>query len=182
MKLSNGVSTPDFEGQRIDGTRFRLSEYKGSKILLSFFRNGACALCNLRIRELIVQYHEFQLRRIKIVTVFESSIEDMEPFVGRQHPPFDLIADPDGKIYAMYGVESSEEKVKYVIENHLADQQIKDAANAGFPLTKQVGSNFNRLPADFVIGPDFTITRAHYSNIVIDHLPIEQILRNDLVS
>lgn len=174
MKLIPGAHAIDFEAQQIDGTIFKLSQYQGSKILLSFFRHGACAMCNLRIHELITHYDKFEQSKIKIVAVFESSIEDMVPYVAQQHPPFTLLADPEGKIYSTYGVESSEEKINYVIQNNIAEEQIKKAAEIGFPLTKQAGSNFYRLPADFLIDKDFTVLNAHYSNVLIDHLSIDQ--------
>jgi thioredoxin-dependent peroxiredoxin len=46
-------------------------------------------------------------------------------------------------------------------------------------LTKEEGSNFLRMPADFLIGPDGVVRAAHYAAYVWDHLPfacIEELL------
>lgn len=168
----------DFSAFTLSGETFKLSDYKGSNILLSFFRNGACALCNLRVHELIERFQDFENQNIKIVCVFESSREDMLPFVGEQNPPFVLLADPQGKLYDLYNVETSMEKINNVMKNNLADERIKEAAANGFQLTKQEGANFFRLPADFLINENFIIKKSHYSNQIIDHLEFDEIFEN----
>src|SRR5687768_10121964 len=107
MKLFQNQSAPDFVAETLEGKKVRLSDFKGQKILLSLLRNGACALCNLRIHELIK--NQDRLEGLKVLAVFESPKEDMLPYVGRQNPPFPLIADPKAEIYNLYGAESSPE-------------------------------------------------------------------------
>jgi len=176
MKITKPVPAFDFEAQTIDGKIFNLSDYKGSRILLSFFRNGACAICNLRIHELMALHDELNARGIKVVAVFESSIADMLPYVGQQHPPFVLLSDPQGKLYEQYGLESSEEKVNAVIKSNVAHDRIALAAQNGFQLTQQERSNFFRLPADFLIDENFVIRSWHYSDQVIDHMEVEVLM------
>jgi peroxiredoxin len=166
----------DFEATRVDGGTFRLSSYRGKRILLSFFRNGACALCNLRVHEMIQNWPAFVSAGIEVVAVFESSAEDMLPYVARQMPPFPLLADATGVLYDKYGVENSPEKVNEVISSGSAKERIVAAAEAGFKLTHQQGSNFFRLPADFLIDENFIIQRSHYSNQVVDHIDLESVL------
>lgn len=57
-ELSPGTFTPDFTFSRSDGSTQLLSVLRGRKVLLAFFRNSACALCNLRIRHFIRRYKE----------------------------------------------------------------------------------------------------------------------------
>jgi len=49
---------------------------------------------------------------------------------------------------------------------------VKEAAAAGFELTKEAGSNFYRIPADFLIDPDGIIREAFYSELVGEHLDL----------
>jgi peroxiredoxin Q/BCP len=170
----------DFTAKTIDGRDFQLSEYRGKKILLSFFRNGACALCNLRVHELIQHAEQFEVENIKLVAVFESTADDMLPYVGKQKPPFVLLSDPKGLIYDLYQVESSAEKVTAVMKENIANSRIEEAAAKGFQLTPQEGANFFRMPADFLINENFEIEISHFSNQIIDHLDINQILHSKM--
>ncbi len=175
MKLSTPTPASDFTVTTLSNQSISLSDFKGKRVLLSFFRNGACAMCNLRVHELNSRFQEFQQKNISILGVFESSREDMLPYVGQQKLAFELIPDPEGKLYELYRLESSEEKINRVIQSGLAEKRIKEAAANGFVLTPQAGSNFFRLPADFLIDENFVIQKAHYADMIIDHLPIDEI-------
>lgn len=168
---------PDFNATNIDGKAFHLSELKGKKIHLSFYRNGACAMCNLRVHELSLRQQEFDRAGIQIVAVFESPIEDMKPFVGQQPLKFTLLSDPSGKLYELYGVTNSPEKVNAVMASGSAHERVAEAARAGFNLTKQEGANFFRIPAEVLIDQDFNIVKVHHCNQLIDHLPIDEVLK-----
>jgi peroxiredoxin Q/BCP len=176
LKLKLNDVAPDFTLPATNGKMFNLSDYAGNRILLSFFRNGACALCNLRVQELINNHASLTKAGIKVIAVFESSVEDMLPYVARQEPPFLLLADPKGLIYEQYRVEISEEKIAKVMTENLAQEKIEEAMEKGFALTLQAGSNFHRLPAEFMIGKDFRIEKAHYTNFIIDHLPLGELV------
>lgn len=166
----------DFTATTIDGKTFTLSDLKGKKIFLSFYRNGACALCNLRVHEISLRQKEFDNAGITIVAVFESSVADMKPYVGKQKLSFTLLADPEGKLYEKYGVRNSPEVIQRVMTNHSADAAIKRADEAGYKLTQQEGSNFFRLPADVLINKDFNIVKIHHCDQLINHFPIDEVL------
>jgi peroxiredoxin len=180
MKLKSNETAPNFQLQSTEGTTVRLSDYAGSRIHLSFFRNGACALCNLRVHELIKNHDNMTKAGIKVIAIFESCLEDMLPYVSQQKPPFVLLADPSGSVYEKYGVEVSAEKIAKVMTENLAGEKIAEALENGFALTAQEGSNFHRLPAEFIIGKDFKIERAHYTDFIIDHLPIPELVEDIL--
>ena len=78
----------------------------------------------------------------------------MRHYVGTQDAPFALIADPFADLYTLYGVESSEAKLKRTMAMSTTQQRIAEAAAAGFRPTEEAGSNFLRMPADFFIGAD----------------------------
>jgi peroxiredoxin len=166
---------PSFETLDIFGNPISLESYRGKKLLLGFYRNSACAMCNLRIRHLIQRYPDWKANGLEVLAVFESPLENMLRYVGKQDAPFPIIADPAGKLYSLYDVEVSEEKVQRTMSREDMQQMIDEAANAGFPLTKEEGSNFYRIPAEFLIGPDLQIVQAHYGEYIYDHLPFEQI-------
>jgi peroxiredoxin Q/BCP len=166
----------NFTATTVEGKTFNLSDLRGKKIFLAFYRNGACALCNLRVHELSLRQKDFDNAGIAMVAVFESSIEDMQPYVGKQELGFTLLSDPDGKLYEMYGVKSSPELVNRVMTSGTANNRVAEAGKAGFKLTPQEGSNFFRIPADVLIDKDLNIVKIHHCDEIINHLPIEEIL------
>jgi thioredoxin-dependent peroxiredoxin len=167
----------DFTATAIGGKTFKLSDLKGKKIFLSFYRNGACALCNLRVHEISLRQKEFDKAGIQIIAVFESSVEDMKPYVGQQKLDFTLLSDPHGKIYEQYGIKNSPELVNAVIASGKAGPRAAEAEKAGFKLTKQEGSNFFRIPAEVLIDENFNIVKIHHCNELTDHLPLDEVLK-----
>lgn len=167
----------DFTATTIDGKTFHLSDLKGKKIFLAFYRNGACALCNLRVHELSLRQKDFDKAGIVMVAVFESSVEDMKPYVGKQKLDFTLLSDPEGKLYEMYGVKNSPELINQVMTSGSANERAAEAAKAGFKLTPQEGANFSRIPADVLIDKDFNIVKIHHCDQLTNHLPIDELLK-----
>jgi peroxiredoxin len=179
MGIAPGMRAPAFHAEDVSGRRISMEQFVGNPLLLSFYRNGWCALCNLRIHQLIVRYPMYQRQGLVAIAVFESPRKRILESVGRQHAPFPIIADPDGELYARYGVEVSEAKVNASGENPVVAEAVKEATANGFVLTPEEGSNFTRMTADFLIAPDQTVVEARYADYVSDHLPfavIEQYL------
>jgi peroxiredoxin Q/BCP len=175
MSIQAGSPAPTFHTEDIYGTTIDLQDYVDRMVLLSFFRNGACAICNLRIHQLITRNPDFQRRGLTILAVFESPRERVLESVAEQGAPFTLIADPGAVLYDLYGVETSEEKVAQTMQRSDLQETIQEAAAHGFQLMPEEGSNFNRMPADFLIGPDLIVRQAHYADYVMDHLPFADI-------
>jgi peroxiredoxin len=175
MKLHTGMLAPTFERSDLTGTLRTSRPAQDNLLLLSFLRNAACALCNLRVHELIEHYPEFQQRGLEVLAIFESPEENIVQHVLRQNVPFPVIADPKGTLYDLYSVETSEEKVKATFGADWQNRLVIRAAEIGYPLTPEAGSNFYRLPADFLIDSDGRITAAYYSDAIGRHLKFETI-------
>ncbi|MEO8610970.1 MAG: peroxiredoxin-like family protein [Chloroflexota bacterium] len=171
IRLSAGLNAPTFQAETIFGSPIDLQAYRGHSVLVSFYRNAACAICNLRVHEMIEQYPAFHAAGLEIIAVFESPRENMLQYVGKQDAPFALIADPSAALYDLYGVEVSEEKVNTTMQNPATEGRVQAASAAGFELTREEGSNFFRMPAEFLIDADGIIRQAFYSEVVGEHLP-----------
>ncbi len=172
-KLMVGMPAPTFQTVDLFDQPINLADYQGRWLLLSFYRFSACALCNLRVHQLITQYPEYNPRGLDMLAVFESPKANLLQYVGKQDAPFPIVGDPEARLYDLYGVESSEEKVKATMADGGTMDRVKAAAAAGFALTKEEGSNFNRMPADFLIDPEGTLREVFYSEIVGQHLNLE---------
>ena len=173
MLIQTGASAPLFTALDHSGNRIATEDFKGKWLLLSFLRNGACAICNLHVRKLIQQFPKLQSQGLEIITVFESPLASIQQYVGTQDAPFSIIPDPDAELYALYGVESSAEKTQATMSKPETPAVIAEAAAQGFALTPEEGSNFHRMPAEFLIRPNGTVEIAHYANYVYDHLEFD---------
>lgn len=138
--LSNGSPAPDFTFPDMDGNPLRLSDLRGRKVLLAFFRNAACALCNLRVRQFIRRFDEWRAQGLEVIAVFESAHESVSRYVGRQEAPFPIVSDPQAELYGLYGVEVSEEKTQATIADPGTQAYVAEAAREGFALTTEEGS------------------------------------------
>lgn len=175
--LQSGRAAPAFTTTDILGNPVALQSYRGRKVLLSFFRFSACALCNLRVHQFIGRYPQWRRQGMDVIAVFESPIANMNTHVGAQNAPFPLVADPTATLYDLYGVETSEEKVQATLTNAHTKEFIARAATAGFELTPEDGSNFQRIPAEFIIDEDGIVLVAHYNRLITDHLELVAIDR-----
>src|SRR5258708_30349071 len=145
MKLAVDMKAPDFKTEDVFDNPVSLSAYKGKLLLLSFFRNGACAVCNLQVHKLIQRYPEYRKRGLEIIAIFESPRESILANVTKQNVPFPIIADPGAVLYEIYGVETSQEKVLAPVDEVWRDNMIRDAENIGYKLMHEEGSNFFRM-------------------------------------
>ncbi|MGG4344749.1 redoxin domain-containing protein [Paenibacillus lautus] len=176
--LQPGDYAPLFQSVDQNGNIISLENHRGRKLLLAFFRNAACALCNLRVHQFIQRYPQWQQQyHLDVICVFESPEAALHQHVGQQKAPFPLIADPNAELYTRYGVETSVAKTQATLAQPNVHQFTDEAEAAGFKLTPEEGSNFNRIPAEFVLDEDGILRIAHYARLITDHLSYETIER-----
>ena len=170
MKLAAGQPAKLFATTDITGAPVALADYRGRRTLLSFLRSAACPLCSLRVHYLIDRYAYFQARGLSIIAVFETSPETTMKYAGTQHPPFPLIANPANDLYRLYGIQRS---LWGAISGFLVTRRKEwgEAKRLGLGGGMSDG-NHTLMPADFLIGPDLIIERAHYGRDIGDHLPL----------
>jgi peroxiredoxin Q/BCP len=171
-KLMVGMTAPRFQSVDLFDQPIDLDNYRGRWLLLSFYRNAACAMCNLQVHKLIAKYEDYQQKGMDMVAIFESPRANLLQYVGKQDAPFPIVGDPEAHLYDLYGIETSEEKVKATMADPKTPGRVQEAAAAGFNLTEEPGSNFYRIPADFLIDPDGIIREAFYSERVGEHLDL----------
>lgn len=173
MSIKTGDIAKDFTIKDYLGNTIKLADLKGKFTLLAFFRNAECALCNLRVHQLLNVYPELQKKGLQILAVFESTEENIKNSVGNKEMPFSLIPDPTKKLYQLYDVESSWLGViKTIITGK---KEIKEAEKLGFQMKKVPGMKMDRMPVEFLIGPDLRMQIVKFSNKVTDHISIDEI-------
>ncbi len=172
MSIKVGEIAKQFNVIHIYGNEVSLDDYKGKKLMLSFYRYATCPLCNLRIPNLIQNYDELKDKGLNILAFFESPRESIIKYVDKRHnPPFPIIPDPERKIYKLYDVRASFWKwVKGVFSLTMLKALFK-----GFRVfwTKMEGKK-TLVPADFLID-DLIVKHAYYGKDISDHMPMETI-------
>lgn len=171
-KLKEGNPAISFKAKDLNGNTVDLKDFKGQKLLLSFFRKAACPFCNMGLQELIRKHEEFKNKGIKVITFFASSKEDVLKYAGKQNPPFPIIPDADFDIYGKYGVE-----VSYLgmLKSMLNPVQNFKAMTGGFFSLKTLTEE-PVIPADFLIDENQKIHKAYYGKDYDDHLSVSDIL------
>ncbi|NGM74557.1 redoxin domain-containing protein [Sphingobacterium sp. SGL-16] len=84
-----------------------LSNYKGKKVLIAFFRYAGCPVCNYRVHELIENYDKIQSKGYNIIAVFESDNKVLKDYLIETPILFLVIGDPKFALYKKYAVEKS---------------------------------------------------------------------------
>ncbi|WP_168122853.1 peroxiredoxin-like family protein [Paenibacillus sp. HB172176] len=175
MALKQGQTAPLFVKEDIFGNKIDLREYKGSKLMISFYRFSSCPFCNLRVQRIVGQHGKFEENGLKMISFWQSPKESILEHVGKEKLPFPLIPDPEKRIYRQYEVERSWLGALKVMKD---PGLMADALKGGIQPSKMDG-DLNQLPADFLIGPDLIIHEAYYGKHIGDHIgfhAIEQFL------
>jgi len=175
MKISTGTSAPTFELETLTG-KISLSELlsTGDYLFISFHRFGACPVCNLHIRSLINNSETLSGAGIKILVVFESSVEILKASIEQQHPPFPVGSDPIGHLYKLYNVQRS---TIGLLKSVGALSDVFEAKKLGvYPDGVSRDGHPDRMPADFLIGKDGKVILSHYGSHAGDHLSVTKIV------
>ena len=95
---------PEFSAAMTGDQTFRLSDYRGKKIVLYFYpkdNTPGCTTEGMRFRDL---HPEFQRANAEIFGISRDSIRSHEGFKAKLEMPFELISDPDETLCVMFDV------------------------------------------------------------------------------
>jgi thioredoxin-dependent peroxiredoxin len=171
MRLKVGTRAPVFAAQTVGGRLVDLSALRGRTVLLKFYRFATCPVCNLHLREFIQDYRRLEALGLTTVVLFHSPADKLAASQS-EATPFDLIPDPDKRIFRAFGVETGWTGMfsPAVMRDYMR------ALLAGFPpglLTSDGGITGN--PADFIVDADGRIAFAHYGRHYADSLGAAEI-------
>ncbi|TNY37079.1 peroxiredoxin-like family protein [Thermomonospora catenispora] len=172
--ITPGAVVPARELVAVDGERVPVPDPDGP-VHLQFRRFAGCPVCSLHLRPIARRHAEIAAAGVREAAVFHSSAEELRPHVA--HLPFPVIADPDKRLYAEFGVESA----KRSLLDPRAWRHIVTAVTTALvrrdrtPPPRPRGGRFG-LPADFLIGPDGRVLAVKYGEHVYDQWSVEEIL------
>jgi peroxiredoxin len=173
--LSIGQFAPEFQLRDINGEEHTIAKYKGKKILLSFYRNAGCPVCNFRFHELESEKKYFAEKGVILISIYESSIENLKLLIDTNNYYQNVVSDELGLLYYKYGVEENKSKIAKGFL-HGAQQKAKKGKQKFATKIKQDGKP-NRIAADFLIDENGNILIAYYGKFLGDRIPL-QIIKN----
>lgn len=100
-----GVLAPDFSAVDADGEGFRLSDLRGSPVLLKFYRGYWCPYCVAELTQLNDFAKDFTALGIKLVAVSSDRVDELRPFKRKHDWAIRLVADPALAIHQLYNVQ-----------------------------------------------------------------------------
>jgi peroxiredoxin len=100
-----GNVAPDFTATDADGKDFRLSELRGSAVLLKFYRGYWCPYCVAELAQLDGHARDFAALGIALVAISSDRADELQPFGRKHHWAIKLVADPALAVHRLYNVQ-----------------------------------------------------------------------------
>ncbi|MEN8168816.1 MAG: peroxiredoxin family protein [Pseudomonadota bacterium] len=172
ITLKTDDMAPDFAMIDLNGDTIRLADYKGEKVLLSFFRYATCPFCTVRFVRLTQEVERYAEQGIQVIAVFESSSDYIQEYLGRRGLPFPVIPDPQGELYARYGIKKSLPGL--MLGMFRMPTMLRALFDPDYRMAKP-DADITRIPADFLIGTDQIIADSYYGSDIGDHIPFKRI-------
>jgi peroxiredoxin len=172
MRIKKGDIIEDIELPGYDGSRFKLSNTKGKKVLLTFYRFASCGVCNLRINEFVKRYEEFG-KNFTMVGIFHAPVDFLKKNMDRHNLPFTVLADENFEYFNKYDVERSYGKLFSAIIFKV--HRFFLAGIKGY-LPVQFKGHVDIVPVDVLINEEGIVEDVYYGESdIADHMPFEKV-------
>ena len=102
--LKEGDKAPAFTGIDQNGNKVKLSDLKGSRVVLYFYPKDDTPGCTKQACSIRDSYDIFSKKGIKVLGISIDDEKSHQKFIAKYDLPFDLIADTDRSIVEKYGV------------------------------------------------------------------------------
>jgi len=99
-----GQPVPDFSLAATGGSPFRLSDTRGSKLVLYFYPKDNTPGCTTEGADFRDRHKDFRRANCQIFGVSRDSVKSHEGFKAKMKFPFELLSDPDEAVCSAFGV------------------------------------------------------------------------------
>jgi len=100
--LKKGDKAPDFAGKNQDGKEIKLSDFKGSKLVLYFYPKDNTPGCTAEACDMRDNYQKFESMGYKILGISKDNEKSHKGFIEKFSLPFPLISDTEATILKAY--------------------------------------------------------------------------------
>jgi peroxiredoxin len=177
-RLDPGSTVPPRQLVAISGESVSVPD-PGALVHLELRRFAGCPICNLHLRSVVQRKDELAAAGIKEVVVFHSTDEEMRKYQAEL--PLAVVADPQKKLYAEFGVEAAPRAVlnprvwPAILRavGHTIGAVIRRKEKAP-PIKHENGSL--GLPGDFLIDSDGRVVASKYGTHAYDQWTVDEVL------
>jgi len=100
--LANPI--PDFELESTEGKPFRLTDYRGKKLIIYFYPKDDTPGCTTESQQFSDLYEQFKALNCEVVGISRDSIKSHENFREKLGLPFDLLSDSNETVCSRFEV------------------------------------------------------------------------------
>ena len=173
MKIKIGDQIEDFTLPTAEGKKFSMSQTRGQKVLLTFYRVAGCTFCNMRLMEIKRRFSELG-DNFTHVGIFHAPVDALKSTWDRHGGlPFTLLADQDFQLFKKFEVERSWGKVCMAML--VKGLVVFPAVLRGF-LPLPVRGHFNIAVTDVLLDENGVVTEVMYAKTTAaDHFSFDRV-------
>ncbi|BCU69648.1 peroxiredoxin [Stygiolobus caldivivus] len=105
MKVKIGDQAPDFEVVTDEGTKIKLSDFRGKFVVLYFYPKDDTPGCRVEAMSFRDNFKDLEKLNAVVIGVSGDSVESHKKFKQKYSLPFILVSDEDGRIRELYGAK-----------------------------------------------------------------------------
>ncbi|DAC37608.1 MAG: hypothetical protein CMA08_01215 [Euryarchaeota archaeon] len=172
-RIQAGDKAPKISLPSVDGQQVSLEQFKGQRVIFTFFRFASCPFCNIRIDRLTKRWSEFPEGTV-MIGVFDADVDELRKRIGKRDVPFILVADSTYEHFERHGVVKSFGRFMWgAVRSPLTFMAA--TLKGYFPRTLSL-SRMSTIPVDLLIDEEGIVAEAHYCKDTADHLSIEKMV------
>ena len=165
-----------------------MNQTLSGKTFIVFSRFYECELCRVLLASFTAAYPVFRAMGYDIKFIMQSDISTLAK--NQKKYPFELIADPECKLYDMYNVFEADGIVNMLAGDKLIEfvigknvykmlnlDMIESVNSAMAPAEETDGPRENQLCAFVAVDKNMNITYAHYSKTMTDFPDVKDIIK-----
>lgn len=165
-----------------------MNQTLSGKTFIIFSRFYECELCRVLLASFTAAYPLFKAMGYDIKFVMQSDIYTLSK--NQKKYPFELVADPECKLYDMYNVFEADGIVNMLAGDKLIEfvigknvykmlnlDMIESVNSAMAPAEETDGPRENQLCAFVAVDKDMNITYAHYAKTMTDFPDVKDIIK-----
>ncbi len=140
---------------------------------LQFRRFAGCPFCSMHLGSVMRRHDEIAAAGIREVVVFRSTPEEIQRHQVK--PPFAVVADPQEKLFAEFGVASG---LRAVLNPRVWGTAVRSVIRMfpKLPVIPPKGHGMLGLPADFLIATDGRVLACKYGIHAYDQWSVDELL------